>query len=156
VDTGQDCPIHSRLFLAERQEVVMMVVRIARILSAGVMLVVLAGVRPAMCEGWSLSNPFASKTETTRKSVTKPAKKEPSMLEKFGTGTKNFFNKTGEAIGLKKPEAKKPQYASPTPPKIQALKKPETKSWVSRMFQPEEPPKPTNVKDWMAQPRQDL
>ena len=135
-----------------------MVVRITRILSASLMLAVLADVRPARCEGWSLSNPFSSetKTETTRKPITKIAKKEPSMLEKFGTGTKNFFSKTGEAIGLKKPEPKKPQYASPTPPKIQTPRKPETKSWVSRMFQPEEPQKPKNVTEWMGQPRQDL
>ena len=133
-----------------------MVVRIARILSASVILVALADVRPARCDGWSLSNPFAPETKTEKKPITKVTKKEPSTWEKLGTGTKNFFSKTGEAMGLKKPDPKKPQYATPTPPKIQATKKTETKSWVSRMFQPEEPQKPKNVTEWMGQPRQDL
>jgi hypothetical protein len=48
------------------------------------------------------------------------------------------------------------QYASPTPPKIQTAKKTEQKSWVSRMFQPDEPQKPKTVTDWMGQPRQDM
>ena len=82
-----------------------MVGRIARILSASVMVVLLADVRPALCEGWSLLHPFSSETtsETKPKRPTpKTVKKEPSTLNKVGTGTKNFFNKTGETLGLKK------------------------------------------------------
>ena len=109
-----------------------MVVKIAKILSIGVMLVVLADARPAACEGWSLLHPFSSETKTDakpKKPVLKTAQTEPSLLEKIGTGTKNFFNKTGETLGLKKPESKKPQYATPTPRTIQPRKKEESKSW---------------------------
>jgi len=136
-----------------------MVVRIARILSACVMLVLLADVRPAVCEGWSLPNPFASKTDTTTKKsvtkVTKTAKKEPSALEKASTGTKNFFSKTGETLGLKKPEPKKPISASPKPRVVQSPNKPESKSWVGSLFKPEEPAKPKTVSDWMDNKRLD-
>lgn len=136
-----------------------MVVRIARILSACVTLVLLANVRPAVCEGWSLPNPFASKTTTkTAKSVTNVSttpKKEPSVLEKAGTGTKNFFSKTGETLGLKKPEPKKPIAAYPKARVVQPPRKTESKSWVGSLFQPDEPPKPKNVTDWMQNKRLD-
>jgi hypothetical protein len=131
-----------------------MVVRIARVLSAGVMLVLLANVRPAVCEGWSLLHPFSSDTKSDvkpKKAVPKAVKKEPSALEKVGTGTKNAFIHTAEALGLKKPEAKKPQYAYATPPKVQPTKKKESKSWAGSLFQPEEQPKPKNVPEWMMQ-----
>jgi hypothetical protein len=134
-----------------------MVQRIRRIVSFAAVLILFAGLRPAISEGWSLLNPFASesKTETKKKSYTKVTKKEPSVLDKLGTGTKNFFDKTGETLGLKKPEPKKIQYASPKP-HAQAMKKAPAKSWLPPMFPPEEPKKPTTVTDWMGQPRQDL
>jgi hypothetical protein len=137
-----------------------MVVRIARILSASLVLALLADVRPAKCDGWSLANPFSSSTKTTevkRKPAPKATTKDPSVLQKLGTGTKNFFNKTGEAIGLKKPEAKKSHYATatPKPRNIQPVKK-ESKSWLPSFMQPEEPKKPKNVSEWLAQPRQDM
>jgi hypothetical protein len=129
-----------------------MVVRIARILSAGVILALVASVQPAACGGWSLPNPFASDTKTTV-TPTKAAKTEPTVLQKVGTGTKNFFNKTGETLGLKKPESKKYHYASPKPPAQPA--KP-AKSWIPNMFQSEKKKERKTVTDWMAQPRQDL
>jgi hypothetical protein len=140
-------------------KVTIMVVRIARILSAGVMLVLLADVQTAVCEGWSLPNPFASKTDTkTKKSVTKVSKTtkaEPSVLEKASTGTKNFFSKTGETLGLKKPEPKRPTAAYPKPPVLRSPYKPESKSWVGSLFKPEEPKKDKTVSDWMQKERLD-
>jgi hypothetical protein len=129
-----------------------MVVRIARVLSAGLILAWVATVQSVACAGWSLPNPFASETKATV-TPTKAAKTEPSVLQKVGTGTKNFFNKTGETLGLKKPEAKKYHYASPKPPAQPA--KP-AKSWIPSVFQPEKKKEHQTVTDWMKQPRQDL
>jgi hypothetical protein len=104
-----------------------------------------------VCEGWSLPNPFSSEPTTKpKKPVLKAAKKEPSALDKIGTGTKNFFNKTGETLGLKKPTPKKPQYATAKPPVIQSQKKEESNSWLGSWFKPEEPQKPKTVGEWMA------
>lgn len=135
-----------------------MVVRIARILSAGVILILLADAQPAVCEGWSLPNPFASKTDTKKKPVTKVSKTtnaEPSMLEKASTGTKNFFSKTGETLGLKKPEPKKPTAAYAKPPVLKTPYKPEKSSGLSSLFKPEEPKRDKTVTDWMQKERLD-
>jgi hypothetical protein len=136
-----------------------MVVRITRVLSASVILALLVNVMPAVCDGWSLSNPFSSdtKTQALKQTAPKPVKKEPSALEKLGTGTKNFFSKTGEALGLKKPEPKKPLYATAVarPQTIPSSKKTETKSWLPSMFQPEEPKKPKTVSEWIGNKRLD-
>jgi hypothetical protein len=135
--------------------VVIMIVRISRILAVVVVLILFADVRPAMCEGWSLWNPFASdanKSGSKKKPVTKLAKKEPSMLDKASSGTKNFFNKTGETLGLKKPESKKPQYAVPKTPVVQSQRKQESKSWLSSLspFKSEPSKKPKDVGEWMS------
>jgi hypothetical protein len=134
-----------------------MVVRIARILSASLVLVLWANVRPATCEGWSLPNPFSSETKTKakQKPVVRAVKKEPSVLEKLGTGTRSFFSRAGETLGLKKPEPKKYSYASAVPPKTQSVNRAETKSWLPSMFQPEEPKKPKTVSEWMDNKRLD-
>jgi hypothetical protein len=134
-----------------------MVKRTARTLWAGLILLVLAGAHPAACDGWSLPNPFSTetKTSTKKKPVTKLARKEPSLLDKVGVGTKDFFNRTGETLGLKKPEPKKYGYATAVPPKIQPAKKMQKKSWLSGMFQAEEPKKPKTVSEWMDNKRLD-
>jgi hypothetical protein len=130
--------------------------RIARVLLVCAVLVLWVVVQPAVCEGWSLLQPFSSdaSAETkAKKPVAKTVKKEPSALDKVGTGTKSFFNKTGETLGLKKPEAKKPTYASPRRPDIQRPKKP-SKSWLD-MFKAEEPKRPESVPEWMNNKRLD-
>jgi hypothetical protein len=128
-----------------------MVVRISRILPAVVMLVLLADARLALCEGWSLPNPFSSEsTPDAKKKTAFKTTKEPSAWEKASTGTKNFFSKTGETLGLKKREAKKTLYANPAPRVVQPpAKKQESKSWLDSLFKPEEPKKPKNVGEWM-------
>ena len=125
-----------------------MIVRIAGVLSVSVMLVLLADVRPAMCKGWSLPNPFASETKT------EPKVKKPSVLDKVGAGTKKFFSQAAETLRLKKPEPKKsiPQYAHPVPPNIHPRKK-ESKSWLGWLPQSEEPRRPKTVTEWMDNDR---
>ncbi len=135
-----------------------MVAKIARMLPAGVALVVLAGARPPECAAWSLWHPFSSESagETTApQPPVKPVKKEPSALEKVGTGTKNFFNRAGEAVGLKKPEPKKPEYARVVPPTLVPPKKEPPKSWIATMFGPEQPEKPKTVSEWLGNDRLD-
>ena len=139
-----------------------MVVRIARVLSACMAMAVLAGVCPTVCQSWSLLSPLSSdtkadpKTDTSRP-ISRVVQKQPSTLDKVGTGTKNFFNKTGETLGLKKPEPKRPLYAVARPPTILPPKKPESKSWLSSLspYKAAEPEKPKTVKDWMANKRLD-
>ena len=54
------------------------------------------------------------------KPVLRSPQQPPSTWDKVTTGTKNFFSKTGETLGLKKPEKKPiPQYAYPKPPVLQ-------------------------------------
>jgi hypothetical protein len=134
-----------------------MVVRIVRILSI-VVLLLLADLRPASCEGWSLPNPFSSdaKTDAKKRTTTRTTRQEPSTWNKVGTGTKNFFSKTGETLGLKKPETKKPLYASPAPRVIKPpARKQESKSWFGSLLKSEEPKKDKTVSEWMDKPRLD-
>ncbi len=76
-----------------------------------------------------------------KKTRSRSAQKPPSTWDKVVAGPKNLFNKTGEKLGLKKPE-KKPvsQYACPRPPVLQK-KQPEQKSWFGSWFKPKEPEK---------------
>ena len=133
-----------------------MVIKSTHLLLAGGALVLLAGVRPSECKAWSPLHPFSSDTATANASPP-PAKpvKEPSALDKVGSGTKSFFNRAGEAVGLKKPEAKMPGYARVIPPTIVPPKKPESKSWFATMFGPEEPEKPKTVSEWLGNDRLD-
>ena len=127
-----------------------MIVRIAGVLSVSVMLVLLADVRPAMCKGWSLPNPFASETKT------EPKVKKPSVLDKVGAGTKKFFSQAAETLRLKKPEPKKsiPQYAYPVRPGIHPRKQ-ESKPWFGWLSPSEEPKGPATVAEWMDNKRLD-
>jgi len=127
--------------------------RSTKVLATSVMLFVLVGSRPALCEGWSILNPFSSSSDSKKEEAKKPAfksaaKKDPSTLDKMGQGTKNFFNKTGETLGLKKPEPKKPLYATAKQPTLQTKKK-ESKSWFDKTFGPSESEKPKDVHEWM-------
>ena len=122
-------------------------------------LVLLAGivaVRPQACEAWSLPNPFgwgSSSEKKVKQSPARAAKKPPSTWDKLAAGTKSFFNKTGEALGLKKPAKKgRPQYAY-AKPRVAKRRKPESKSWFDWM-KPEEPKRPKTVNDWMGSTEQ--
>lgn len=124
-----------------------MLQRIAKTLLIGAMLIGLAYARPSVCVGWSL-NPFASSDKTQTKTVrTSATKTSPSTWEKATAGTKNFFNKTGEKLGLKKPQPKPaPAIAFAQPRTLQ----PKTKdSKWSSWFKPEKS-KPKDVSDWLG------
>ena len=133
----------------------MVIKRITRILPAGMALLALAGVRPPACEAWSLLHPFTPDTTaqtTAPPPAPKPVKKEPSVLQKVGSGTKNFFNRAGEAVGIKKPEPKPPEFARVVPRTLVPPKKPESKSWMGSMFGSDQPETKT-VSDWLGNDR---
>ena len=125
-----------------------MIRRITKPLLIAAMLVGLSHARSSVCEAWSL-NPFASseKPQTTMYPPRAP-KKPPSTWKKITTGTKNFFNKTGETLGLKKPAPKRPPDIVNQTPRQLVQQKKESKSWLSSLG-PEEPPRDTSVQDWM-------
>jgi hypothetical protein len=134
-----------------------MVVRIARVLSTGVTLVLLAVVPSIVCADWSLPNPFSSESKTAAKSkkyASRTVNKEPSALDKVGTGTKKFFSQAGESLGLKKAEPKKLTSAIPRRPELHPQQK-ESKSWLPSWLQSEEPKKDKTVSEWMKNKRLD-
>jgi len=122
----------------------------ARILGIAALLAACVLARPAVCQAWSLLHPFSSDSQAKAKEpVVRTAQKPPTAWDSVTSGTKNFFNKTGEAIGLKKPAKKTmPQYAYAKPPVIQK-QKPEKQSWIGSLFKPTEPKKPKDVGEWM-------
>ena len=130
-----------------------MMKKIARTLLIGATLVGFAYARPSACNGWSL-NPFASndKPKTTIY-PTRAAKKPPSAWTKFTTGTKNFFNKTGEKLGLKKPAPKRPPAIVYQNPRVLTSPRKESKSWFS-WAKPAEPDRPKTVQAWMSDTQQ--
>jgi hypothetical protein len=138
-----------------------MVVKTTWLLSAVVaMLILLADVRPAVCEGGSIWNPFSSDSATeakSKKNISKTSTKQPSTWDKVVAAPSNLLTKVGDTLTGKKSEPKKTSanmVAYPTPPAIQT-KKPESKSWLDKMFQPKEPEKSKDVKDWLGKSRLD-
>jgi hypothetical protein len=137
-----------------------MVLRTARILSAAVVLILIVGVRPASCDGWSILHPFSSDTTTEtkpKKPVTKPAPKTPTTWDKVVAAPGNAITKVGNTITGKKPDPPKASQfvAVPKGPTIQPQKKKETKSWLPSLFRPKEPEKPKDVSEWLAKERLD-
>jgi hypothetical protein len=96
--------------------------------------------------------PFASDDTTTVKSS--PARKSPGALDKVSAGTKNFFNKTGEALHLKKPAPRKPPLIVAAKPRVVTPPYREKKSWIPTWLRTKEPEKPTSVKDWVGKTKQ--
>jgi hypothetical protein len=126
-----------------------MVQRITRTLLIVVMLIGFAQTGPTVCFGWSL-NPFASNDKPQTTMVSRSTQKPPSAWSKFTTGTKNFFNKTGETLGLKKKELKKaPPVVAAKPRTLQRPEKPGMFSWLA----PKQD-KPEDVKDWLGRTKQ--
>lgn len=127
------------------------------VVSIALLLTVSVGSQASRAEGWSLLHPFSSGTKTVAKPTRpaqKPAKKEASVAEKAASGTKKFFGGVGNALSLKKPEAKKPSspsgsqsYAS-APPKSKQTKQ---SSWWSPFHK--EPPKPQSLSDFVGMKR---
>lgn len=123
-----------------------MIQRITKTLLIASMLVGLAYARPSVCRGWSL-NPFASNDqEQTRMVPVNATQQPPSAWEKVTSGTKNFFNKTGETLGLKKKEPKKaPPVVAARPRTIPQKPKPGMFSWLK----PKETKKDNTVSGWL-------
>ncbi len=106
----------------------------------------------AAADLWSSSDSLSSKT------AAKPVKKEPSALQKIGTGTKNLFTKVGNTITGKKTPPKKSttQHASwnTKSSSTSSAAKTQKKSWLGSMFQPDPPkPKAKSPTDWIGQER---
>ena len=128
-----------------------MIQRITKTLLIVSVLIGFTNAGPSICLGWSL-NPFASDDKPQTTMVSRSTQKPPSMWEKLTTGTKNFFNKTGETLGLKKKEPKKaPAIVAPKPRTLQPKAKPS--SGIMSWFSPKEE-KPTDVKDWLNSTKQ--
>ena len=130
---------------------------VARSVLASVLLIVFVHAEPAVCD-WSLLHPFSSDAASEskpKKVAVKSVKKEPSTWEKLSSGTKKFFNQTGETLGLKKPETKK-QYATatPKPRTVQSPKKETSSSWWNPLASAE-PKEPKTVSEWIGKKRLD-
>jgi hypothetical protein len=134
-----------------------MVAKLARIVTASLVLVVLTNVRLAVCNGGSFwpfsSEKNASDTSTSRNTipttnvVSTTTQTQPSALGKIGDGTKNFFAK----VTGKKPEPKKDNSLPVYPKDPRTIQdKSASGSWFTSWFKPEEK-KPTNVRDYLKQ-----
>jgi hypothetical protein len=120
-----------------------MIRRIPKTLLFGAMIVGLAYVGQSANADWSL-NPFASNKSQT-KTYNTSAKKSPSAVDKVAKGTKNFFNKTGEAVGLKKSQPKKaPPFVAA---KTRTIPQNNQKGLFSWLVPKEK--KDKTVKDWL-------
>jgi hypothetical protein len=88
--------------------------------------------------------------------------KPPSAWDKLSTGTKNFFGKMGETVGLKKPAAKSTHSgwaagntATKTTQNTKTATAATKKSSSWNLFGKSEPKKPQSPSDFLAQPRND-
>ena len=120
----------------------------SRILSVCFLLAVFAGAPHAFGDWFGSSD--TKKSNTPTKSVNK---KDPSVFQKVGDGTKKFFNGVGNTLGLnKKPAPKKnPNHSAWNAP----AKAPEKKNFLTSMFASQEPekPKPQTPSQWLGNPR---
>jgi hypothetical protein len=136
-----------------------MTAKFAKTLLIVMLLVAYVAARPVVCEAWSFWPFSSSDSKETKPSKPAPAapanqpaqKSQPSTLSKMSSGTKSFFDKTGETLGLKKPEKKQaPSFAYAKPPVMQK-KQPEKKSWFGSWFGTKEPEKKDkSVSDWIG------
>ena len=115
------------------------------------MFVGLAYGSPSISAGWTL-NPFASEKPKAKPHPTSMTKQPPGALEKVGTGTKNLFNKTGETLGLKKPQPKKAPPVVAAKPRTVPAPYSEKKGLLS-WFAPKNE-KPKTVKGWIETTKQ--
>jgi hypothetical protein len=118
------------------------------VLSVCFLLAVFAGVPHALGDWFGSSD--TKKTNTPTKTVNK---KDPSVFQKMGDGTKKFVNGVGNTLGLnKKPAAKKnPNHSAWNTP----AKEPEKKNFLTSMFSAKEPEKPKRQtpSEWLGNPK---
>jgi hypothetical protein len=101
---------------------------------------------------WPFSSQETKKNAEAKRVVAKPTPTQPSVLDKIGSGTKNFFTGVGNAVTGKKPAAPK----GPPPDRVAYPANPLTKpdkdassSWFGSWASPKEEKKETSVKDWL-------
>jgi len=128
-----------------------MIRRITKTLLLGAMFIGLVYANQSACMGWSL-NPFASDKPQTNTHNTSATKKSPNALDKVATGTKNLLNKTGETLGLKKPQPKKAPPIVAAKPRVIPPPYKEKKPWFGLFGTKKE--KPTTVKGWIESTKQ--
>jgi hypothetical protein len=145
---------HSRLrfFGTIPQRTPVMFQTIAKPLLIGAVLIGLVCASQSAYAGWSL-NPFASSDKPQTETRPVNSTKKPSALDKVAAGTKNFVNKTGEALHLKKPQPKKPPAVVAVKPRVVPQRYKEKKSWFS-WLKPKEPPPEKSVSEWIGKTKQ--
>jgi hypothetical protein len=119
----------------------------SRILSVCFLLAAFAGAPQAFGDWFGSGE--TKKNNTPTRTVNK---KDPSVFQKMGDGTKKFFNGVGNTLGLnKKPVPKKnPNHTSWNTP----AKEPEKKNFLTAMFAAkEEKPKKQTPSEWLGNPK---
>lgn len=130
-----------------------MVQRIAKTLLIVAILIGLGQATPGVCFGWSLLHPFTSDNKPQTTMVSRSTQEPPSVWQKFTTGTKNFFNKTGETLGLKKKEPQKaPPVVAAKPRTLQPRASQQSSGMMGWLFP--KPEKPKDVKGWLDSTKQ--
>jgi hypothetical protein len=129
-----------------------MIQRITKTLLIVATLIGFAQVGPSTCFGWSILHPFASDEKPQTTMVSRTTQKPPSAWQKVTTGTKNFFNKTGETLGLKKKVPKKAPAMVAVKPRQLQPKAQQSSGMMSWLFPKEE--KPKDVKGWLDSTKQ--
>jgi hypothetical protein len=130
-----------------------MMQRITKTLLIVVTLLGLAQAVPSVCFGWSLLHPFASDDKPQTTMVSRTTQKPPSAWQKLTTGTKKFFNKTGETLGLKKKEPKKAPPIVAVKPRTIPPKAKQSDGGLTGWLWPKEE-KPKDVKGWLDSTKQ--
>jgi hypothetical protein len=129
-----------------------MIQRITKTLLVVAILIGLAQTRSSVCFGWSLLHPFTSNDNPQTTMVSRTTQK-PTAWNRFTSGTKNLFNKTGETLGLKKKELKKaPPVVAAKPRTLQPKATQSNSGMMGWLFPKEE--KPKDVKGWLNSTKQ--
>lgn len=140
----------------------------------GIVALVICTSVPVRAEGWAWSslNPFSGgndQPKATKKSSwfnSKPLKStkskkakadEPGLLARMGTGTKNAWNRTKEALTVEDDEEPKKSGRhfswDDASPYRRTTKKKEESSWWSSWWQRDEPRPSKTVQDFLSQER---
>jgi hypothetical protein len=102
------------------------------------------GTAAARGEGWSL-NPFAGSQKSSTTHTVNRSQQEPSMLQKMGTGTKEFFGRVGNVVT---PHKSPPKKSTRQTSRTKTSKK-KSSSWFGSLFAPKEPEPPHSLSEWM-------
>ncbi len=134
-----------------------MVAKIARIVTASLVLVAFLSVRPAVCNGlWPFSGD-KSESDASRSNGATPrtnivatsSQTQPSTFDKIGTGTKNFFTKIGNTVTGKKTPTRQDN-AAPVYPKNPLTMQDKDKSWWPSWLRSEKE-KPKTVQQFLRE-----